>query len=145
VALFRSDPRRNISVTSKSRTCWFLHRTIFSRFTQAGSEVYRTSRRIPSAVGYQPTLSRPHGRAAGNVLTPQTKGSNYIGFRRFMFPPADDLKTDPAHGNSFGPPSTQRTVLIRDFGAGASTPAVDSPLEFNLACSRNPRCWPGNI
>src|SRR3546814_13420404 len=67
------------------------------RFTQAGSEVSALLGRIPSAVGYQPTLSTDMG-ALQERITSTTKGS--ITSVQAIYVPADDL-TDPAPATSF--------------------------------------------
>ncbi len=67
------------------------------RFTQAGSEVSALLGRIPSAVGYQPTLATDMG-ALQERITTTTKGS--ITSVQAIYVPADDL-TDPAPATSF--------------------------------------------
>lgn len=67
------------------------------RFTQAGSEVSALLGRIPSAVGYQPTLATDMG-AMQERITTTTKGS--ITSVQAIYVPADDL-TDPAPATSF--------------------------------------------
>src|SRR5690348_7711216 len=95
------------------------------RFTQAGSEVSALLGRIPSAVGYQPTLATDMG-ALQERITTTTKGS--ITSVQAIFVPADDL-TDPAPATSFAHLDAQ-TVLSRDVFAKAIFPAVD-PLDSN--------------
>ncbi len=93
------------------------------RFTQAGSEVSALLGRIPSAVGYQPTL----GTEMGNLqerITSTSKGS--ITSVQAIYVPADDL-TDPAPAASFAHLDAT-TVLSRDIAAQAIFPAVD-PLD----------------
>src|SRR5258705_7748357 len=93
------------------------------RFVQAGSEVSALLGRIPSAVGYQPTL----GTEMGNLqerITSTSKGS--ITSVQAIYVPADDL-TDPAPAASFAHLDAT-TVLSRDIAAQAIFPAVD-PLD----------------
>jgi F-type H+-transporting ATPase subunit beta len=93
------------------------------RFTQAGSEVSALLGRIPSAVGYQPTLATDMG-ALQERITTTTKGS--ITSVQAIFVPADDL-TDPAPATSFAHLDAQ-TVLSRTVFEKAIFPAVD-PLD----------------
>ena len=97
------------------------------RFTQAGSEVSALLGRIPSAVGYQPTLATDMG-ALQERITTTTKGS--ITSVQAIYVPADDL-TDPAPATSFAHLDAT-TVLSRDIAAKGIYPAVD-PLELDLA------------
>jgi F-type H+/Na+-transporting ATPase subunit beta len=93
------------------------------RFTQAGSEVSALLGRIPSAVGYQPTLSTEMG-ALQERITSTTKGS--ITSVQAIYVPADDL-TDPAPATAFAHLDAT-TVLNRDIAALGIFPAVD-PLD----------------
>ena len=93
------------------------------RFTQAGSEVSALLGRIPSAVGYQPTLATDMG-ALQERITSTTKGS--ITSVQAIYVPADDL-TDPAPATSFAHLDAT-TVLSRDIAAKGIYPAVD-PLD----------------
>src|SRR5579862_871785 len=93
------------------------------RFTQAGSEVSALLGRIPSAVGYQPTLATDMG-ALQERITTTTKGS--VTSVQAIYVPADDL-TDPAPATSFAHLDAT-TVLSRDIAALAIYPAVD-PLD----------------
>ena len=93
------------------------------RFTQAGSEVSALLGRIPSAVGYQPTLSTDMG-ALQERITSTKKGS--ITSVQAIYVPADDL-TDPAPATSFAHLDAT-TVLSRSFAEMAIFPAVD-PLD----------------
>ena len=93
------------------------------RFTQAGSEVSALLGRIPSAVGYQPTLATEMGNLQERI-TSTTKGS--ITSVQAIYVPADDL-TDPAPAASFAHLDAT-TVLNRDIAAQAIFPAVD-PLD----------------
>ncbi|MET0527294.1 MAG: F0F1 ATP synthase subunit beta [Microvirga sp.] len=93
------------------------------RFTQAGSEVSALLGRIPSAVGYQPTLSTDMG-ALQERITTTTKGS--ITSVQAIYVPADDL-TDPAPATSFAQLDAT-TVLSRSIAEKGIYPAVD-PLD----------------
>src|SRR5579863_8373839 len=93
------------------------------RFTQAGSEVSALLGRIPSAVGYQPTLATDMGQLQERI-TSTHKGS--ITSVQAIFVPADDL-TDPAPATSFAHLDAT-TVLSRDIFALGIFPAVD-PLD----------------
>ncbi|NDH62328.1 MAG: F0F1 ATP synthase subunit beta [Alphaproteobacteria bacterium] len=93
------------------------------RFTQAGSEVSALLGRIPSAVGYQPTLSTDMG-ALQERITSTKKGS--ITSVQAIYVPADDL-TDPAPATSFAHLDAT-TVLNRSIAEQAIFPAVD-PLD----------------
>jgi len=93
------------------------------RFTQAGSEVSALLGRIPSAVGYQPTLATDMG-ALQERITSTKKGS--ITSVQAIYVPADDL-TDPAPATSFAHLDAT-TVLSRDIAAKGIYPAVD-PLD----------------
>ncbi len=93
------------------------------RFTQAGSEVSALLGRIPSAVGYQPTLATDMG-AMQERITSTTKGS--ITSVQAIYVPADDL-TDPAPAASFAHLDAT-TVLNRQIAEIGIYPAVD-PLD----------------
>ena len=93
------------------------------RFTQAGSEVSALLGRIPSAVGYQPTLATDMG-ALQERITSTTKGS--ITSVQAIYVPADDL-TDPAPATSFAHLDAT-TVLSRQIAELGIYPAVD-PLD----------------
>jgi F-type H+/Na+-transporting ATPase subunit beta len=93
------------------------------RFTQAGSEVSALLGRIPSAVGYQPTLATDMG-ALQERITTTTKGS--ITSVQAIYVPADDL-TDPAPATSFAHLDAT-TVLSRSIAEIGIYPAVD-PLD----------------
>ena len=93
------------------------------RFTQAGSEVSALLGRIPSAVGYQPTLATDMGALQERITTTH-KGS--ITSVQAIYVPADDL-TDPAPATSFAHLDAT-TVLSRDIAAKGIYPAVD-PLD----------------
>ena len=93
------------------------------RFTQAGSEVSALLGRMPSAVGYQPTLATEMG-ALQERITSTRKGS--ITSVQAVYVPADDL-TDPAPATTFTHLDAT-TVLSREISAQGIYPAVD-PLE----------------
>ena len=93
------------------------------RFTQAGSEVSALLGRIPSAVGYQPTLATDMG-ALQERITSTNKGS--ITSVQAIYVPADDL-TDPAPATSFAHLDAT-TVLSRQIAELGIYPAVD-PLD----------------
>ncbi|WP_341760315.1 F0F1 ATP synthase subunit beta [Candidatus Endowatersipora endosymbiont of Watersipora subatra] len=93
------------------------------RFTQAGSEVSALLGRIPSAVGYQPTLATDMGTMQERITT-TTKGS--ITSVQAIYVPADDL-TDPAPATSFSHLDST-TVLNRSIAEKGIYPAVD-PLD----------------
>ncbi len=93
------------------------------RFTQAGAEVSALLGRIPSAVGYQPTLATDMG-ALQERITSTTKGS--ITSVQAIYVPADDL-TDPAPATSFSHLDAT-TVLSRQISELGIYPAVD-PLD----------------
>src|ERR1700710_453805 len=102
------------------------------RFTQAGSEVSALLGRIPSAVGYQPTLSTDMG-ALQERITSTNKGS--ITSVQAIYVPADDL-TDPAPATSFAHLDAT-TVLNRQIAELGIYPAVD-PLD-STSRSLDPR------
>ncbi|MBE5826304.1 MAG: F0F1 ATP synthase subunit beta [Butyrivibrio sp.] len=93
------------------------------RFTQAGSEVSALLGRMPSAVGYQPTLATEMG-ALQERITSTKKGS--ITSVQAVYVPADDL-TDPAPATTFTHLDAT-TVLSRDIASKGIYPAVD-PLD----------------
>ena len=93
------------------------------RFTQAGSEVSALLGRMPSAVGYQPTLATEMG-ALQERITSTTQGS--ITSIQAVYVPADDL-TDPAPATTFAHLDAT-TVLSRGLAAKGIYPAVD-PLD----------------
>lgn len=102
------------------------------RFTQAGSEVSALLGRIPSAVGYQPTLATDMGALQERITTTQ-KGS--ITSVQAIYVPADDL-TDPAPATSFAHLDAT-TVLARGIAEKGIYPAVD-PLD-STSRMLNPR------
>jgi F-type H+-transporting ATPase subunit beta len=93
------------------------------RFVQAGSEVSALLGRMPSAVGYQPTLSTEMGELQERI-TSTKRGS--ITSVQAIYVPADDL-TDPAPATTFSHLDAT-TVLSRDIAARGIYPAVD-PLD----------------
>lgn len=95
------------------------------RFTQAGSEVSALLGRMPSAVGYQPTLATEMGDLQERI-TSTKKGS--ITSVQAVYVPADDL-TDPAPATTFAHLDA-KTVLSRSIASLGIFPAVD-PLESN--------------
>ena len=108
--------------TGKGRDVLFFIDNIF-RFTQAGSEVSALLGRIPSAVGYQPTLATDMG-ALQERITSTTFGS--ITSVQAVYVPADDL-TDPAPATTFAHLDAT-TVLSRGIAELGIYPAVD-PLD----------------
>ena len=109
------------------------------RFTQAGSEVSALLGRIPSAVGYQPTLATDMGALQERITTTH-KGS--ITSVQAIYVPADDL-TDPAPATSFAHLDAT-TVLNRAISEKGIYPAVD-PLELDVAHAVGERGWRGAL
>ncbi len=95
------------------------------RFTQAGSEVSATLGRIPSAVGYQPTLATEMGALQERITSTKTGSITSV---QAIYVPADDL-TDPAPATSFTHLDAT-TVLSRQIAELGIYPAVD-PLDSN--------------
>ena len=93
------------------------------RFTQAGSEVSALLGRMPSAVGYQPTLATEMGQLQERITS--TKNGSITSVQA-IYVPADDL-TDPAPATAFNHLDA-KTVLSRDISALGIYPAVD-PLD----------------
>merc|ERR1712187_433308 len=93
------------------------------RFVQAGSEVSALLGRIPSAVGYQPTLATEVGRLQERITSPQDLAITSI---QAVYVPADDL-TDPAPATTFAHLDAT-TVLSRNLASKGIYPAVD-PLD----------------
>lgn len=93
------------------------------RFTQAGSEVSALLGRMPSAVGYQPTLATEMGQLQERITS--TKDGSITSVQA-IYVPADDL-TDPAPATAFNHLDA-KTVLDRSIAALGIYPAVD-PLE----------------
>jgi F-type H+-transporting ATPase subunit beta len=94
------------------------------RFTQAGSEVSALLGRMPSAVGYQPTLATEMGELQERITSTKNGAITSV---QAVYVPADDL-TDPAPATSFAHLDAT-TVLSRDIAAQAIFPAVD-PLDI---------------
>jgi F-type H+-transporting ATPase subunit beta len=93
------------------------------RFTQAGSEVSALLGRIPSAVGYQPTLATDMGALQERITSTKTGSITSV---QAIYVPADDL-TDPAPATSFAHLDAT-TVLSRSIAEMGIYPAVD-PLD----------------
>ena len=93
------------------------------RFTQAGSEVSALLGRIPSAVGYQPTLATDMGQLQERITSTKTGSITSV---QAIYVPADDL-TDPAPATSFAHLDAT-TVLSRSIAELGIYPAVD-PLD----------------
>jgi len=93
------------------------------RFTQAGSEVSALLGRMPSAVGYQPTLATEMGELQERITSTRNGSITSV---QAIFVPADDL-TDPAPATAFAHLDAT-TVLSRDLAAMGIYPAVD-PLD----------------
>ncbi|MEZ5099374.1 MAG: F0F1 ATP synthase subunit beta [Thermoleophilia bacterium] len=93
------------------------------RFTQAGSEVSALLGRMPSAVGYQPTLATEMGQLQERITSTQTGSITSV---QAIYVPADDL-TDPAPANTFAHLDAT-TVLSRAIAEQGLYPAVD-PLD----------------
>jgi F-type H+-transporting ATPase subunit beta len=106
----------------KAKMCFFFIDNIF-RFTQAGSEVSALLGRMPSAVGYQPTLATEMGELQERI-TSTKRGS--ITSVQAVYVPADDL-TDPAPATTFSHLDAT-TVLSRQIAELGIYPAVD-PLD----------------
>ena len=111
-----------VTEKEKEKDILFFIDNIF-RFTQAGSEVSALLGRMPSAVGYQPTLATEMG-AMQERITSTKKGS--ITSVQAVYVPADDL-TDPAPATTFAHLDAT-TVLSRKLAALGIYPAVD-PLD----------------
>ena len=95
------------------------------RFTQAGSEVSALLGRMPSAVGYQPTLATEMGELQERIASTKNGSVTYV---QAVYVPADDL-TDPAPATTFAHLDAT-TVLSRKVVEQGIYPAVD-PLESN--------------
>jgi F-type H+-transporting ATPase subunit beta len=93
------------------------------RFTQAGSEVSALLGRMPSAVGYQPTLASEMGELQERITSTKTGSITSV---QAVYVPADDL-TDPAPATTFGHLDAT-VVLSRDLASLGIYPAVD-PLD----------------
>jgi F-type H+-transporting ATPase subunit beta len=93
------------------------------RFTQAGSEVSALLGRMPSAVGYQPTLATEMGQLQERITSTQSGSITSV---QAVYVPADDF-TDPAPATTFSHLDA-KTLLDRNIAALGIFPAVD-PLE----------------
>ena len=107
------------------------------RFTQAGAEVSALLGRIPSAVGYQPTLSTDMGQLQERI-TSTNKGS--ITSVQAIYVPADDL-TDPAPATSFRPSWTRRRRSIARSRNWASIRRSIRSIRPAACSSRAPSAW----
>ncbi|NLZ94793.1 MAG: F0F1 ATP synthase subunit beta [Bacteroidales bacterium] len=112
---------RDISTEGKADILFFID-NIF-RFTQAGSEVSALLGRMPSAVGYQPTLATEMGAMQERITSTKTGSITSV---QAVYVPADDL-TDPAPATTFSHLDAT-TVLSRQISGLGIFPAVD-PLE----------------
>ena len=98
------------------------------RFTQAGSEVSALLGRMPSAVGYQPTLATEMGQLQERITSTQTGAVTSV---QAIYVPADDL-TDPAPANTFAHLDSS-VVLTRTLVEQGIYPAVDPLDSFSSA------------
>jgi len=98
------------------------------RFTQAGSEVSALLGRMPSAVGYQPTLATEMGQLQERITSTQTGSVTSV---QAIYVPADDL-TDPAPANTFAHLDSS-VVLTRTLVEQGIYPAVDPLDSFSRA------------
>lgn len=112
---FRDDQQRNVLLFIDN----------IYRYIQAGQEVSSLLGRMPSAVGYQPTLAKEMGDLQERITSTNDGAITSI---QAIYVPADDL-TDPAPAIAFSHLDA-RTVLSRDIAALGIYPAVD-PLESN--------------
>ena len=104
------------------------------RFSQAGSEVSALLGRMPSAVGYQPTLATEMGDLQERITSTKTGSITSV---QAVYVPADDL-TDPAPATTFTHLDAT-TVLSRDIASQGIYPAVDRWIP--PAASSAPRSW----
>ena len=132
------DPGRIFPRRQEGQDVLFFVDNIF-RFTQAGSEVSALLGRIPSAVGYQPTLATDMGTLQERI-TSTNKGS--ITSVQAIYVPADDL-TDPAPATSFAHLDAT-TTLSRAISELGIYPAVD-PLDFDQPRAHRGRRRPGAL
>jgi F-type H+-transporting ATPase subunit beta len=100
------------------------------RFTQAGSEVSALLGRVPSAVGYQPTLASEMGSLQERITSTRTGSITSV---QAVYVPADDL-TDPAPATTFSHLDST-VVLARELAALAIYPAVDPLASSSTALS----------
>ena len=115
---FRDEKDEN----GKGRDVLFFVDNIY-RYTLAGTEVSALLGRMPSAVGYQPTLAEEMGRLQERITSTQTGSITSI---QAVYVPADDL-TDPSPATTFAPLDAT-VVLSRDLASLGIYPAVD-PLD----------------
>ena len=108
--------------SGKGRDVLFFVDNIY-RYTLAGTEVSALLGRMPSAVGYQPTLAEEMGRLQERITSPQTGSITSI---QAVYVPADDL-TDPSPATTFAHLDAT-VVLSRDIASLGIYPAVD-PLD----------------
>ena len=108
--------------SGKGRDVLFFVDNIY-RYTLAGTEVSALLGRMPSAVGYQPTLAEEMGRLQGRITSTQTGSITSI---QAVYVPADDL-TDPSPATTFAHLDAT-VVLSRDIASFGIYPAVD-PLD----------------
>ena len=108
--------------TGKGRDVLFFVDNIY-RYTLAGTEVFALLGRMPSAVGYQPTLAEEMGRLQERITSTQTGSITSI---QAVYVPADDL-TDPSPATTFAHLDAT-VVLSRDIASLGIYPAVD-PLD----------------
>ena len=99
------------------------------RFVQAGSEVSALLGRMPSAVGYQPTLATEMGQLQERITSTRTGSVTSI---QAIYVPADDL-TDPAPGEHVRPPRRDDRALSRAIVEQGIYPAVDPLDSFSRA------------
>ena len=111
-----------VMVMEKGKIFFFFVDNIF-RFTQAGSEVSALLGRMPSAVGYQPTLATEMGLMQERITSTKTGSITSV---QAVYVPADDL-TDPAPATTFSHLDAT-TVLSRKIAELGIYPAVD-PLD----------------
>jgi F-type H+-transporting ATPase subunit beta len=105
------------------------------RYTLAGTEVSALLGRMPSAVGYQPTLAEEMGRLQERITSTKVGSITSI---QAVYVPADDL-TDPSPATTFAHLDAT-VVLSRDIAALGIYPAVD-PLDSTSAASSTPTSW----
>ena len=99
------------------------------RFTQAGSEVSALLGRMPSAVGYQPTLATEMGELQERIAS--TKNGSVTSVQA-VYVPADDL-TDPAPGDYFRPSGCDDRSVQKDRGAGYISGRRSAGVQFTYS------------
>ena len=105
------------------------------RYTLAGVEVSALLGRIPSAVGYQPTLAEEMGTLQERITSTKTGSITSV---QAVYVPADDL-TDPSPATTFAHLDAT-VVLSRQIAELGIYPAID-PLRFNQSSIRSISCW----